>query len=98
MPERSDRDTSLPIASDCDAAHPPAFPILVNISKGFPSSHTFMVTYRFPHHVPTLCVVPRVISGLGRGTIFSNPLFFAFCSFFFVSPVLNTCSSLLPSL
>src|SRR3990172_971095 len=42
-PDRRAGEASLPIASDCEAAHPPAFPIWLNTSK-IPFSSRFMVT------------------------------------------------------
>ena len=63
IPERSASEINRLIASDCAAALPPAFPIVVNTSHR-PFSSLFMVMYKVPSPVRILRVRPIV--SLGR--------------------------------
>src|SRR5665648_615818 len=79
-------------ASVNDAEQPPDLPIVENTSQR-PVSSSLIVTYKFPHAVLILIVLPMVWVGRLRGALIS-PSSFAFA----LSATLSTCISRLPSL
>src|SRR5665648_109897 len=79
-------------ASVNDAEQPPDLPIVENTSHS-PLSSSLMVTYRFPHAVLILIVLPMVWVGRLRGALISSSSFT-----FVLSATLSTCRSRLPSL